>query len=86
MDLLRCWAWYVEIPFKQRSPSESKSQDTTANTISFAIAMLAGHPKVQDWLSEEINAVMGDEEHPNYEETYPKLVRCLALMVSRQYP
>ena len=59
--------------------------DTTANTLAFAIAMLAGHPKVQDWLSEEINAVLGDEEDPDYEEKYPKLVRCLATMVRPFY-
>ncbi|KAI4144900.1 MAG: hypothetical protein LQ340_006499, partial [Diploschistes diacapsis] len=30
--------------------------DTTANTLAFAIAMLAAHPEVQDWLGEEITA------------------------------
>ena len=43
--------------------------------------MLTAHPKVQDWLAEEISAVFGDEENPDYESSYPKLV-CLAVMVS----
>ena len=55
--------------------------DTTANTLGFAIVMLAVHPEIQDWLSEETNAVLGNDKNPDYEEAYPKLVRCLATMV-----
>jgi cytochrome P450 len=55
--------------------------DTTANTLAFAIAMLSTKPEVQDWLAEEINAVFGDEEDPDYETAYPQLVRCLATLV-----
>ena len=58
--------------------------DTTANTLAFAIAMLAGYPEVQNWLSEEINTVLGNDENPDYEESYPKLVRCLATMVGHR--
>lgn len=34
--------------------------DTTAHTLTFATFFLAANPDVQDWVSEEINHVMGD--------------------------
>ncbi|KAI1145449.1 cytochrome P450 [Nemania diffusa] len=56
--------------------------DTTANTFTFATYYLAAHPKVQDWLSEEIHAVFGDREpHTwNYRADFPRLKRCVSVM------
>ena len=58
--------------------------DTTANTMSYALAFLATFPKWQDWIYEEISAVVGDRdvEHLEYADIFPRLPRCLALMVS----
>lgn len=58
--------------------------DTTANTMAYALAMLATYPQWQDWLYEEISQVVGgsDTDHLEYNEIYPHLPRCLALMVS----
>jgi cytochrome P450 len=59
--------------------------DTTANTLSYAITILATNPKYQDWIGEEVNAVFGGRESVEdweYEQAFPKLKRCLALMVS----
>lgn len=58
--------------------------DTTANTICYAIYLLAAEPDYQDWLREEIGSVFqGNDtvETWEYEKAFPKLKRCLALMV-----
>ena len=60
--------------------------ETTANTIAFAIVLLAAYPEWQDWLGEEIINVLGD--NPDYQDweykhAFPKLQRCLATMVCR---
>lgn len=60
---------------------------TTANTITFAITLLAAHPEVQDWLSEEIRKADKSFETGNgrsYEELFPRLVRIRAVLVA--YP
>lgn len=55
--------------------------ETTANTVAFALVLLAAQPKYQDWVREEIKeaqaATKGD-----YESMFPRLQRCLAVMVS----
>jgi cytochrome P450 len=56
--------------------------DTTANTMAYAITILAIEPKWQDWIIEEIDSVLNGEHENNYTKTFPKLSRCLALMVS----
>ncbi|KAI9644404.1 hypothetical protein NHQ30_007761 [Ciborinia camelliae] len=55
--------------------------DTTANSLAFAIASIATRPDVQDWIAEEINEVLGDQdaETSNYAEIFPRLKRCLAI-------
>ncbi|TQS33932.1 hypothetical protein Golomagni_05708, partial [Golovinomyces magnicellulatus] len=55
--------------------------DTTANTIAFAIFSLAANPAVQEWVSEEIEAVVGDlePEEWKYDDLFPKLNRCRAV-------
>ncbi|EXJ74386.1 uncharacterized protein A1O5_02682 [Cladophialophora psammophila CBS 110553] len=57
--------------------------DTTANTMAYALALLATYPEWQDWLYEEINTVVGARgaENLEYAEIYPRLPRCLALML-----
>jgi cytochrome P450 len=58
--------------------------DTTANTLVFAICLLATYPQWQTWIQEEIDLVLGevkDGEPIDYSTCFPKLSRCLALMV-----
>ena len=54
--------------------------DTTANTMAYAITILAIHPEWQDWICEEIDEVVA-EKGLQYEKAFPDLKRCLALMV-----
>lgn len=59
--------------------------DTTSNTLAYAVTLLSTDLGVQEWLREEIHSVFGHEENMekwNYEESFPKLKRCLALMVT----
>jgi cytochrome P450 len=61
--------------------------DTTSNTLAYATTLLSTDSKVQEWLREEIRSVFGDEEDVemwNYDD-FPRLKRCLALMVSFVY-
>lgn len=58
--------------------------ETTANTLTYAIYLLAAFPEWQDWLAEEIRFACGDlttADLKAYEALYPKLNRCLAVMV-----
>jgi cytochrome P450 len=56
--------------------------DTTANTMAYAVTLLATYPKWQKWLFEELDEVLRDKgEELEYVEIFPKLTRCLALMV-----
>ena len=60
--------------------------DTTANTLAYAMLHLAAYPEVQDWIGEELDALLpssGSSESWSYEELFPRLKRCLAVMVSR---
>ena len=59
--------------------------DTTSISLAYGIFLLVAHPEVQDWISEEINFYLGSEPDPTkwqYETTFPKLQRCLAVLVS----
>jgi cytochrome P450 len=57
--------------------------DTTAATLHFALTLLAVYPEWQEWIGEEVDRVR--KADPTglwyYEETFPQLQRCLALMV-----
>ena len=57
--------------------------ETTANALTYTIPFLAVNGDVQDWLGEEVDAVFRgkDMEKLSYENTFPQLVRCLAVMV-----
>ena len=59
--------------------------ETTANTLSYCILLLAAYPEWQAWLAEEISQVLGGQEGIEtweYQKVFPQLKRCLALMVS----
>ncbi|KAJ9646064.1 hypothetical protein H2204_000726 [Knufia peltigerae] len=58
--------------------------DTTAGTLCYATPFLAVNPQIQEWVGEEIDSVFGSSNPPplssDYETTFPKLTRCLAVM------
>ncbi|KAJ4422651.1 hypothetical protein N0V82_002655 [Gnomoniopsis sp. IMI 355080] len=66
--------------------------DTTANTLAYALALLCRHPSWQDWLFEEIDAVMPPGDDPSksldYAAVYPAAIRIQACMleVLRLFP
>jgi len=58
--------------------------ETTANTVAAAIVLLAANPEYQIWLAEELQHIFGQNTDPkdfSYEEAFPKLQRCMAVMV-----
>lgn len=59
--------------------------DTTAHTFTFAIHLLAAHPDVQAWVSQEVRSIPGasgkDTCDWNYTTDFNKFVRCLAVML-----
>jgi cytochrome P450 len=58
--------------------------DTTANTMTYTVALLASDRRMQSWIKEEIHSVIGKESDPEsweYEKLFPQLKRCLAVMV-----
>lgn len=61
--------------------------DTMAITLNWALYLLAAHPEIQDWISEEINAVIENDHSStwNYNEVFPKLNRCLAVLASNPF-
>lgn len=58
--------------------------DTTANTLAFSMILLAANPEIQEWVAEEIQAVIQnrDSEGRDYTELFPELKRCRAILVS----
>ncbi|KAF2094903.1 cytochrome P450 [Rhizodiscina lignyota] len=54
--------------------------DTTANTITFAIGLLAVHPEWQTWIQEELDYVFGAKAGGEYEDAFSKLKRCQAVV------
>lgn len=58
--------------------------DTTAIVLNWTLYLLAVHPEIQDWISEEINTVITNDMPStwDFKEIYPKLNRCLAIMVN----
>lgn len=55
--------------------------DTTANTLSFALVLLARHPQWQTWLFEEIDCIMPrDTNELEYAAIFPKALRVQAFM------
>ncbi|KAJ4396801.1 hypothetical protein N0V93_001023 [Gnomoniopsis smithogilvyi] len=66
--------------------------DTTANTLAYALALLCRYPSWQNWLFEEIDAVMPSGDDPSkpldYAAIYPTAIRIQACMleVLRLFP
>lgn len=58
--------------------------DTTANTLAYSMLLLAAYPEVQDWVGQELKEVLPDSSSDSwsYEELFPRLKRCLAVLVS----
>ncbi|KAK2750849.1 cytochrome P450 CYP13A3 [Colletotrichum kahawae] len=57
--------------------------ETTANTLSYAIVLLARHPKWQEWLFEEIDNLMSHNingAEAEYAAVFPKATRIMAVM------
>lgn len=54
--------------------------ETTANTVAFALVLLAAHPHYQEWVRAEIPHPQGIA-NADYESMFPRLQRCLAVMV-----
>jgi cytochrome P450 len=54
--------------------------ETTATAISYALALLAVHPNIQDWVAEELVEVFGNAETMEYAKIHPRLKRTLAVM------
>ena len=59
--------------------------DTTANSISYALVLLARYPQWQDWLFEEVDSVLPSDvnmdEGLDYASVFPKATRLLAFML-----
>jgi hypothetical protein len=56
--------------------------DTTANTLAYAVTLLAIYPEWQNWIVEEIDQVCNDMADLTYLKIFPRLKRCLVLMAS----
>ena len=56
--------------------------DTTANTVSYALVLLARYPHWQDWLLSEVDQIMPDDtsKELDYAAIFPKAIRVLAFM------
>lgn len=58
--------------------------DTSARSLAYCLTLLAAHPEVQDWIAEETRYVLSESDSStwNYEDSFPRLKRCLAILVS----
>jgi cytochrome P450 len=58
--------------------------DTTANTLSYALALLARYPQWQDWMMEEIDEIVPSSKELSdwdYATIFPKATRVMAFML-----
>jgi cytochrome P450 len=57
--------------------------ESTSITLSYAIALLAVHPDIQDWVVEELDEVLSDNVNSEmeYVRVFPRLKRVMAVMV-----
>ncbi|KAL5000911.1 cytochrome P450 monooxygenase [Aspergillus recurvatus] len=62
--------------------------ETTANTMSCTVTLLAAYPEWQDWIREELQTLPDDPSTWRYEEIYPRCRRTLAVMYEtlRHFP
>ncbi|RYN62852.1 hypothetical protein AA0118_g5274 [Alternaria tenuissima] len=56
--------------------------ESTSITLSYAIALLAVHPDIQDWVVEELDEVLSDNVNSEmeYVRVFPRLKRVMAVM------
>jgi cytochrome P450 len=62
--------------------------ETTANTLCYAVSLLAIYPHIQSWIQEELDVVFSGlkpEDTGDYDLIFPRLSRCLALMVASRF-
>ncbi|OQO02239.1 hypothetical protein B0A48_11793 [Cryoendolithus antarcticus] len=57
--------------------------DTTANTLSYALALLCRYPEIQDWMFEEVDELLSDDmgDDLDYVAVFPRVVRIMAIML-----
>jgi cytochrome P450 len=57
--------------------------ESTSITLSYALALLAVYPEIQDWIVEELDEVLKDEvaDEVEYTRVFPRLKRVMAVMV-----
>ena len=57
--------------------------DTTATALNYSMLLLTCHPQVQDWIYEELEFQLPgtDLKAWQYDDSFPKLKRCLAVLV-----
>jgi cytochrome P450 len=61
--------------------------DTTANSLAYAITVLAAYPEYQVWVQEELDFVLNSldqTDNLDYAAVFPRLTRCLAVMVANK--
>jgi cytochrome P450 len=57
--------------------------DTTAHTLAYTFSLLAAYPEVQEWMAEEINHVVKDNDIKQWSyDLFPSFPRTLAVLVS----
>ncbi|CAN9410151.1 unnamed protein product [Alternaria alternata] len=58
--------------------------ESTSITLSYAIALLAVHPDIQDWVVEELDGVLSDNVNSEmeYVRVFPRLKRVMAVMLN----
>lgn len=62
--------------------------DTTAISLAYGVLLLVAHPESQDWIAEELNFFLDNENNETwrYDAVFPKLKRCLAILVRFKLP
>jgi hypothetical protein len=61
--------------------------ESTGNALAYSLYLLSAFPEWQDWIIAEIDqvfSILDDPENVQYNELFPKLKRCSAIMVSSQ--
>lgn len=58
--------------------------DTTAISLAYGMLLFAAHPEVQTWVNEELRFYLREEDVNswNYGDVFPRLKRCLSVLVS----
>lgn len=61
--------------------------ETAANALAYSVLLLAANPEVQNWVREELQTLLGDQnmETWDYEYLFPRLKRCQAVLVSNLF-